>query len=116
MRFSEILAGSVPRERGGGLCPWGSLSGASLSSGVSVWGVSVMETPPYGNERAVCILLECILVQSSISTHLISYQKQSRHDQSYTCFHDFRVVKVIHVKISFFKKIFGGHKSVLWGR
>ena len=30
--------------------------------GVSVWGVSVMETPPYGNERAVRILLECILV------------------------------------------------------
>ena len=35
--------------------------------GVSVEGVffqaiSVMETAPYGNMRAVCILLECILV------------------------------------------------------
>ena len=25
-------------------------------------GVSVRETPPYGKERVVCILLECILV------------------------------------------------------
>ena len=27
-------------------------------------GVSVMETPPYGNKRAVRILLECILVET----------------------------------------------------
>ena len=41
----------------GVLCPGGSLSRESLSRGVSV-----TETPPYGNERAVRILLECILV------------------------------------------------------
>ena len=29
-------------------------------------GVSVMESPPYGNERAVHILLECILVHLSV--------------------------------------------------
>ena len=67
----------------GGLCPgvslfrgvsvWGgSLSRGSLSRRVSVRGVSVqgvsfqaisvMETAPYGNVRAVCILLEFILV------------------------------------------------------
>ena len=55
----------------GGLCP-GGLSGGSVQ-GVSVWGslcpggvlsrgVSVTETPRYSNERAVRILLECILV------------------------------------------------------
>ena len=51
----------------GGLCPGGS---QFMREGVSVWGVvSVRETPrtktpppPYGNERAVRILLECILV------------------------------------------------------
>ena len=74
----------------GGLCPGGSpsrrfLSGGagSLSRGVSVWGVSVQGVPVqgglclgglcpgglchgdslYSNERAVRILLECILVQ-----------------------------------------------------
>ena len=50
---------------GGGLCPGGSLSGGgggSVQGEGSVWRVSVMETPPYGNERAVRILLECILV------------------------------------------------------
>ena len=46
----------------------GSLSwGVSVQGGVSVWGVSaqgvyVRETPQYGNEQAVRILLECILV------------------------------------------------------
>ena len=54
---------SVP----GGLYPRGLCPGGSLSRGVSVWGVSVWgglchEDPPYGNERVVCILLECILV------------------------------------------------------
>ena len=56
----------------GGLCR-GSLSGGSLSMGISVWGVSVHgglcpgglclgdPPPPYGNERAVRILLGCIL-------------------------------------------------------
>ena len=65
---------------GGGLCPRGSLSGLGVSvQGVSVQvggslsrgsltqeglclGVSVRETPQYGNEWAVHILLECILV------------------------------------------------------
>ena len=44
----------------GGFCPlvsvWGSLSEGSLS------GRLPGQTPPYGNERAVRILLECILV------------------------------------------------------
>ena len=67
---------------GGGLCPgeclcWGVSvqgtvsvqgvsvhgGGGSLSRGVSVWGGSLSwRHPPYGNERAVRILLECILV------------------------------------------------------
>ena len=58
---------------GGGFCPGGSLSGrGSLSGGFSVQGVSVQGglcpggslsgRPPYGNMRAVRILLECILV------------------------------------------------------
>ena len=57
----------------GVLCPGGSLSGGSLSRGVFVQrGVSIQgsltsrgsmsEKPPYGNVRAVRILLECILV------------------------------------------------------
>ena len=60
----------------GGLCPGGSLSrqgvsvqgdldqaGGSLPRGGSLSRrVSVRETPKYGNERAVRILLECILV------------------------------------------------------
>ena len=33
-----------------------------LCLGVSVQGVSVTETLAYSKERAVCILLECILV------------------------------------------------------
>ena len=53
-----------------GLCPGGSLSkGGSLSmvGGGSAGGVSVRETlPPYGNVRAVRILLECILVYVSV--------------------------------------------------
>ena len=50
-----------------GLCPGGLSPGeGGLCPGVSVWGslsrgVSVRETP-YGNERALRILLECILV------------------------------------------------------
>ena len=58
----------------GGLCPGGSLSRGSLFGGISIWRgsllgvgslsrvVSVRETPPYGNTRAVRILPECILV------------------------------------------------------
>ena len=51
----------------GALCPAGSLSGR-----VSVWGVSVTENPLYSNERSVCILLECILVNflSILIVHL----------------------------------------------
>ena len=55
----------------GGPCPGGFLSG-SLCPGVSFWGgslsrgVSVRDIPPYGNERAVRILPECILVSISI--------------------------------------------------
>ena len=51
----------------GGLCLRGSLSRGGLCLGVSFEGVSVRETPRqrppfYSNERAVRILLECILV------------------------------------------------------
>ena len=42
----------VSVQRGGGLCPGGSLSGR----------------PPYGNEWAVSILLECILVRKGFSS------------------------------------------------
>ena len=50
----------------GGLCPGdlcpGGLCPGGLYLGVSVqWG-SLSKTPPYGKERAVRILLECILV------------------------------------------------------
>ena len=63
---------------GGGLCPRGTMSGGrgdlcprgSVARGVSVQGglcprrVSVqVPTPPYSHERAVHILLECILVK-----------------------------------------------------
>ena len=53
----------------GNLCPGVSVQGESLSRrGVSLSkGVSFTEIPPYGNERAVRILLECILVL--IGTH-----------------------------------------------
>ena len=42
-----------------GVSVWWSLSGGSLSREV----VSVRETPPYGNEWVVPILLECFLVR-----------------------------------------------------
>ena len=51
-----------------GLCPEGvSVQGVSLSKGFSVHGgfFSVTETPLDDNERAVGILLECILVSFS---------------------------------------------------
>ena len=59
----SVQGGLCPR----GVCPEGSLSGGSLP-GVSLSGVSLsmgglcLEDPPYGNEQAVCILLEYILV------------------------------------------------------
>ena len=63
------VSGGVSVQRG--LCPGGLCPGGSLSKGVSVWGVSVqggdlcpvgslLGRPPYGNELAVRILLECI--------------------------------------------------------
>ena len=45
-----------------GLCPGESLSRGSLFGGCLSRGVSFMEIPLYGNERAIRILLECILV------------------------------------------------------
>ena len=63
------------------VCPKGggarSLSRGSLSRGVSVGGrgVSVRNTPPYGNERAVRILLECIFVWYQFGQALISNHK-----------------------------------------
>ena len=60
------LSGGVSVQ--GGLCPRGSMSGGSLSRRVSGGslsrGISVRETStPYGKERVLCILLECILVE-----------------------------------------------------
>ena len=56
----------------GGLCPggvsvWGrSVQGVSVHEGLCPGDLSERppwtETPPYGNARTVCILLECILV------------------------------------------------------
>ena len=51
----------------GGLCPGGLCLGevsvqGGLCPGVSVWGGSPSWRPPYSNDRAVRILLECILV------------------------------------------------------
>ena len=44
---------------GGGLCP----EGVSVRRGISVQGGSLLgRIPPYGNERAVSILLECFFV------------------------------------------------------
>ena len=77
-----LCPGGSPSRRG--LCKGGSLSrevsdqGGFLSGGVSVQaGVSVRgglcqgdsldRDPPYGNERAVRILLECILVDNILS-------------------------------------------------
>ena len=58
--FSQVSVcpqgGSLSR---GGLCPGGSLFRGSLSRGFTVL---CPERPPYGNVRAVHILLECILV------------------------------------------------------
>ena len=56
----------------GGLCLGGSLSGyihwGVLCPGwVSVQGGLCQGTPPYSKERAVCILLECILVKDEIT-------------------------------------------------
>ena len=69
----------------GGLCPGGSLprgisvQGVSVRGGlcfrgvsvcrVSVWGGLCHGDPAYGNERAVRILLECILVEIKFEHH-----------------------------------------------
>ena len=73
--------GLCPREWSlsqGGLCPGGvSVPGSGLCPRVvSVWGVSLWGglcegDPPNGNERAVRILLECILVISMFK-HLLT--------------------------------------------
>ena len=55
----------VPVQGGGGLCPGRSLSG--LCPGWSLSGGSVSGRPPYGNEWAVHILLECILVYHCVN-------------------------------------------------
>ena len=84
--WESLSRGSLSGERGslsgvsvqgeGGLCPGGSLGvsvqgeslsreglcpGGGLCLGVSVQGGSLSGRPPYSNERAVRILLECIL-------------------------------------------------------
>ena len=78
------LVGSVQGSLSGGLCPvtgvclstGGGLSlgeeglhpGGSLSMGVSVRETPLDRDPPYGNERAVRTLLECILAEE-VSGH-----------------------------------------------
>ena len=71
------------------LCPGGSLSRRSLSRGVSVQGSlgpggSLSRgvcpgRPPYSNVRAVCILLECILVNFYFNTGMFdqTHDKQN---------------------------------------
>ena len=54
--YGRFLSGEGVCPGGGCLCP----AGVSLSSR----GVSVQGDPPYSKERAVRILLECILVSS----------------------------------------------------
>ena len=54
------VQGGFSVQGGGGLCPGRSLSG--LCPGGSLSGGSVSGRPAYGNEWAVHILLECILV------------------------------------------------------
>ena len=82
----NIFTGIYLSTGGGGLCPQGGLCpgeslsrgglcpGESLSRGVSVQGVSIQgvsvkgslcQGDPHGKERAVRILLECILVLSN---------------------------------------------------
>ena len=84
--WGSLSRGSLSRR----VSVWGSLSmGVSVwevsVQGVSVWGVSVravsvwgpcpegslLGRPPYSNEQAVHILLECILVISLFSTEFI---------------------------------------------
>ena len=48
----------------GSLCPGALCPGGGLCLGVSVQGGSLAGRPPYSNERAVRILLECILAIS----------------------------------------------------
>ena len=48
--------------RGGGLCPGDGVSVRGSLSGGSVQGDPPDRDPPYSDERAVCILLECFLV------------------------------------------------------
>ena len=73
-RGVSVQGGSLSR---GSLSKGVSLKGVevsvrgSLSKGVSVKGVgvSVRETPLYGKERVVCILLECFLVLILLMAH-----------------------------------------------
>ena len=59
----------------GSLHPGGSLSRGVSAQGVFVQGISVQGglCPPYGNERAVRILLECILVLILILLTLVEF-------------------------------------------
>ena len=79
--------GVCPR---GHLCPRGSLSKGSLSRGVSVKETSPGREPTiYGKERAVHILLECILLIFFVTLlwcHSIKFQKRN------TVSHEFRTL------------------------
>ena len=75
----SVQGGSMFGDRNGGLCPGGFCPAESLSSRVSVQqGVFVRETPwtetsPYGTERAIRFLLECILVPWGINFYICRY-------------------------------------------
>ena len=103
--------------RKGDLCPDGSLSCGGLFPGVSVWGslsrrslsvgISVRETPwtetpgqrpPYSNERAVCILLECILMLKNI------HRMSTQITDSQTIF-----AKCLSNRESYFLQLFTSH-------
>ena len=57
-----LFIGGVSVSVLGGLCCGGLCQGGLCPGGVSVQGGLCHGDPPYGNEQAVLILLECILV------------------------------------------------------
>ena len=72
--FSQAcVKNSVHGGEGGGIsvpaCTTGHMfRGRSLSRGAPV-----RENPLYGNDRTVCILMECILVYSAYCTFIVQY-------------------------------------------
>ena len=61
-----------------------SLSKGSLSRGSLSRGVTVQGDPLYGNVRAVCILLECILVTNIFDTEFAKFSETFRKNSNAT--------------------------------